>query len=307
MEQNLKLLNKISFKAKLCIFASYLVIFISIILIIVGYAAYKKPFDQNPFYFVAIVLLVLSIISIYLFSFFWKKKALNVVKNIEVFGSDFLNDLEKIYLGPLGCWNRISQKINVIFVNLNNLSNDQKATLDNFSSSETNKKNENLLDSQRLYVRHFVKEDVNKVFQYRNDENCFKYQSYSCFSQPDLLNMFKENEIKNLYSETGNFALISKENNELVGEIFVSNKKDTKEYFIGFTIIPKFQRKGYAFEIVSELLVKMATSLTNYVFVCTVYEKNIKSLNLVKKLEFKKSGSFNGEKGKVLVYKKSYN
>ena len=119
--------------------------------------------------------------------------------------------------------------------------------------------------------------------------------------------MFKENKTKNLYSDCGNFALILKETNELIGEIFVSNKDDRNEYFIGFTIIPKFQRKGYAFEIVSELLVKMATSLKKYDFICTVYEKNTKSINLIEKLEFKKSGFFNDEKGKVLIYKKSYN
>ncbi|MDE7075431.1 MAG: GNAT family N-acetyltransferase, partial [Malacoplasma sp.] len=273
----MKLLNKLSFKAKLCIFVSYLVIFISIILVIVGYAGYGKPFSENPFYFVAIILLVLSIINIYLSSFIWKKKAMVIVKNIEVFGSDFFNDLEKIYIGPLGCWNRITQKINVIFTNLKSLSDEKREELENFSSSENkkkNKKSERLLESERLYVRHFQKEDVDKVFKYRNDENCFKYQSYSCFSQPDLLNMFKENETKNLYSDCGNFALILKETNELIGEIFVSNKDDRNEYFIGFTIIPKFQRKGYAFEIVSELLVKMATSLKKYDFICTVYEKN---------------------------------
>ena len=307
MKQNLKLLNKISFKARLCIFFSYLFVLIAIIIAIIGFAGYKKPFAENPFYFVAIILLVLAVISIYTTSYYWKRKAVLIVKNIEVFGNDFFNDLEKMYLGPLGCWTRISQKVNIIFTNLNSLSDEKVKELEDISKSKKSKKPEKLLDSKRLYVRHFKKEDLNIVYKYRNDEKCFKYQSYSCFSQNDLLKMFEENKTKNLYSENGNFALVLKENNQLVGEIFVSNKKDTKEYFIGFTVIPEFQRKGYAFEIVSELLVQMATTLIDYEFICTVYEKNTKSVNLIKKLEFKKFNSFIGEKGKVLVYKKSYN
>lgn len=310
MDSNFKFLNKIIKKAKTVIVLSYFFVFIAIVLTVLGLSVYKKPFVENPFYFIAIAIIVISVFSIYFSTWFFRKEAFKVVEKIEVFGNDFVDDLEKIFLGPLSTWTRISKKIQIIKDNINSLTEDEiKSLNDEIKSNKSKDKKEiiKLLESDRLFVRHFDEKDIDIVYQYRNDEQCHKYQSYSSFEKQDLLKMFKENKTKNLFDESANFALVLKETNELVGEIFISKKNLGKEYYIGFTVIPKYQRKGYAFEIVSELLVEVAPKLHGYSFICTVYQENIKSINLIEKLEFKYDSFFNDEKGRILVYKKTYN
>lgn len=313
MDSNFKVLNKISKKARTIIVLSYFFIFLAVIFAIMGIAVYKKEFIDNPFYFIALILSVLSIVSIYLSTWILRNKAFKTIEKIDVFGNDFVDDLEKIFWGPLSTWNRIIKKIKIINDSINNLSDEELNQLNNElknKDSKKDKKNINskrILESERLYVRHFSEKDLETVYKYRNDKQCYQYQSYSSFEKNDLLKMFNENKTKDLYSEAANFALVLKDTNELVGEIFVSKKNVGKEYFIGFTVIPKFQRNGYAFEIISELLVEVAPKLDKFTFFCTVYEQNIKSVNLIKKLEFKYDSFFYDEKGRILVYKKTYN
>lgn len=311
MESSLKSLLKISLKFKKIIF--YFILICSILIlsfILVGLLWYKHPFESNPFYFLAIATLVVLIISYYLNAFIYQKKAFKIIENIEAFGNDFVDDLEKIYYSPISCLSRNIKKINIIFNSVNNLSEKEIEEIEkkNLNSPQSNnKESTTLLESDRIYVRHFNDSDLKKVKAYRNDVRCNIYQSYCHFTLEELKKMFSENSKRTLLDENANFALVRKEDNELIGEIYVSNSLPSKEYYIGFTLIPKFQKKGYAFEIVSELLVQMATKLKGYKFVCTIYEKNERSIKLVEKLEFKKDFSFNGEKGKILVYKKTYN
>ncbi|MCF0217857.1 MAG: GNAT family N-acetyltransferase [Malacoplasma sp.] len=311
METKLKKLYKIAKQSALVCFFSYLIIVICFCLVLIGAFAYKKAFVQNPFYFVAIVFAVLALISVYLFSYLSRKKAYLLVDDLENLTNDFVDELEKLFYGPLGTWIRILKKIKTIFDYANNLTASELAELDNsnhLNSENKDKKScEVLLESQRLILRHFEKQDLETVYNYRNDFSCAQYQTYSCFTKDEITNMFAINKNCNFYSDQAIFAIALKESNTIIGEVYVSNKSDSKEYFIGFTIKPECQRKGYAFEIVSELLVYLATTLKDYAFYCTVFEKNIKSKNLIEKLEFKKTSSFMADRGKVLVYKKTYN
>lgn len=314
MEFNLKLLLEFSTKFKKILVSTITsTLTIVFVLVIIGATVYKHPFDSNPFYFVSIALVVLLVFSYYFSAYLYQKKAFKIVEKIDIFGNDFVDDLERIYYGPISCVSKTIKKIKIIFNSVNNLSEEDLKKLEANENKPSNKKEKQIKDediilkSERLYVRHFNDSDLKKVRDYRNDERCNIYQSYSHFSLDELKRLFADNSKRNLYDENANFALVRTKDNQLVGEIFASNMKSSKEYYVGFTIIPEFQRNGYAFEIVSELLVEAATKLKGYKFVCTIYEKNERSIHLVEKLEFKKDFSFIGEKGKILVYKKSYN
>lgn len=277
----------------------YLVIIIGLVFAIVG-ALNNSSFTDKPYYIIAIIFLILGIINNFLVTYLFVKKTKKQINNLPSLRQDFNNLYKNVYIYPLYCWNQIIRGVNLILA----ASNDEdflKQEFDNVDQSKI------LFETERLNIRHFENSDLDFVYAYRNNNDINYFQTYDSFTKEEIKKMFENNQNTNLYSDPAIFAISLKEKNQIVGELFVSYKNKSNEYFIGFTISPEFQRNGYAYEAVSELMVKVATEIKKIKFICTVYEKNIKSINLIKKLEFSEVSSFCGEKGKILIFEKKYN
>ena len=145
-----------------------------------------------------------------------------------------------------------------------------------------------ILQTERLLLRNFKDDDLNSLFNYRNDPNCAKYQSWSNASREHLQSFIEEEKNKTIKDETVQLAIALKSTNELIGDIYIAFKNKT--ITLGYTIAPKYQRKGYAYEILQALICHLFKIFEEYEFVCMVHPENEASKRLLKKLSFENEG-----------------
>lgn len=141
-----------------------------------------------------------------------------------------------------------------------------------------------MLTTDRLAIRNLNNDDLDILYDYRNDKECGKYQRWDNTSKLHIEYLIDKEKYKVFGVDTGNFAIVNKTSNVIVGDIFFSIKDKT--ITLGYTIAPQHQRKGYAFEILSEVLVYIDKNLKDYETVALVDPLNEPSIKLLKKLEF---------------------
>lgn len=79
--------------------------------------------------------------------------------------------------------------------------------------------------------------------------------------------------------------------NELIGDIYLAFKDKT--ITLGYTIAPKHQRKGYAYEILQSIIFYFFNNFDEYEIVCMVHHDNKTSKMLLEKLNFENEGYLN--------------
>ncbi len=145
------------------------------------------------------------------------------------------------------------------------------------------------IKTNRLLLRNFQSEDLNTLFNYRNDLNCSKYQRLENSSLEYLESLIQKNKpLKILDKKTLQLAIALNSTNEIVGDIYIGFKNKT--ITLGYTISTKYQRKGYAYEILKSLIDYVFDTFPQHEIVCMVHPSNEPSLQLLKKLNFKDEG-----------------
>lgn len=145
------------------------------------------------------------------------------------------------------------------------------------------------LKSENLLLRNLQNDDLNNLFEYRNDENCAKYQRWEDTSLEHLKDFIEINKNKSILDEENlQLAIALSSNNELIGDMFVGFKDKTIS--LGYTISPKYQRRGYAYEILKSTIDYIFNNFKGYEIACLVHSDNKPSKNLLKKLEFESEG-----------------
>lgn len=157
-----------------------------------------------------------------------------------------------------------------------------------------------MLITDRLAIRNLNNDDLDILYEYRNDKECSKYQRWEDTSKHYIEYLIDKEKFKVFGVDTGNFAIVNKTSNMIVGDIFfiIKNKTIT----LGYTISPRYQRKGYAFEILSEILLYINKNFEGYETVALVDPLNEPSIKLLEKLEFVSEGYV--EQLKSIIYVK---
>ncbi len=137
-----------------------------------------------------------------------------------------------------------------------------------------------MLTSDRLAIRNLTTDDLDILYEYRNNKECSKYQRWEDTSKIYIEYLIDKEKYNVFGVDTGNFAIVNK----------------------GYTIEPKHQRKGYAFEILSEVLLYIDKSFQDYETVALVDPLNEPSIKLLEKLEFVREEYI--EKFKSILYVK---
>lgn len=266
----------------------YLFVFVGVVLISVGFIVIPNGNigstdngNSLTLGILGIVLLVVGIIGTVFILIFSKKRILNLINQLDYFREDFLPLLNQFILKPITLSFEITRKSNYILKNFDTIM--QTAKIEEKENQLAN--NKDFLITERLKLRVFCDDDLDLVYKYRNNPDCNKYQSFSAFTKKEIKQLFAINKKPTFY-ENGDslFAIAKNEDNSLVGELYTS--KSNNEIYLGFTIAPEHQRKGYAFEILSDLIVKIILEIPNSKIYCSVFPKNIKSISLIKKLGF---------------------
>lgn len=145
-----------------------------------------------------------------------------------------------------------------------------------------------MLETKRLKLRPFKDTDIRELIDYRNNEIWAKYQRYDDKSEKALREFIERNKDSHYLSETEQHYAITLKTDELVGDVAIYFQKKT--ITLGYTISYKHHRKGYAFEILSNLIQALHCKYLDYEIICLVDSGNIPSIRLLEKLGFSNEG-----------------
>lgn len=142
--------------------------------------------------------------------------------------------------------------------------------------------------TKRLRLRKFKEDDLEELYDYRNNDRCNKYQRYNDTYKEYLNNFIKVNKSSEFLLEEEQHFAIALRTGELIGDLSIYFNNNT--ITIGYTISYKYQRNGYAFEILSNLIEVIHERYKNYEIVAMTDKENEASINLLKKLGFVNEG-----------------
>ncbi|MEG0365870.1 MAG: GNAT family N-acetyltransferase [Coprobacillus sp.] len=147
-----------------------------------------------------------------------------------------------------------------------------------------------IIETKRLYLRELQIEDAPIMSAYRSKEEVAKYQSWKTYSVDDASRRITQCLQIKEYNRVGSdyhLGIVLKENDLLIGDLFVEilNKKI---FVLGYTLDSTYWSNGYATEIIESFMQYMKAQYKFKKVICYVYNDNIRSKKLLKRLAFMK-------------------
>lgn len=139
-------------------------------------------------------------------------------------------------------------------------------------------------ETERCRVRPFEENDIEAFLSYRNNLNWMQYQGFKGKKYLEYKAALLQ---KPKFKEGVQLAVVDKQTGELIGDLYLRLERNTG--WIGYTIAPQFARQGFAFEVVTQLLLELRQAGLTQVK-AGVEEQNIASIRLLKKLGFEQIG-----------------
>ena len=160
--------------------------------------------------------------------------------------------------------------------------------------------------SKRLIIRPTFEQDDKLIFQLMNTPKFIKYVGDRKISSiNDAKNYIKVKMLAQLYlMGYSSYTLINKSNGDKIGICGLYNRAGVDGIDIGFSILPHFERLGYAYESSSRLIKVAFEELEIEEIKAITNQDNISSKNLLKKLGFKLIGKtiLPDEKEELLLF-----
>jgi len=145
------------------------------------------------------------------------------------------------------------------------------------------------LETDRLLLRNVITDDVDSMFDYRNNEICSRYQRGQTKTYNGIKDLVQRRKEDNLSTESPfMLAVALKDTNEMIGEIVVMPNENT--FSLGYTFSYKHHRRGYAFEALSVLIDFLHRKFEDWEFISFTDPKNEASMGLLIKLGYKDLG-----------------
>ena len=144
-------------------------------------------------------------------------------------------------------------------------------------------------ETQRCRIRPFEEGDIEAFMSYRNNLDWMQYQG---FKGKKYLDYKAALLMQPNFNNGVQLAVELKQTGELIGDLYLKLEKNTA--WIGYTIAPQFARQGFAFEVVSQLLLELKQAGLTLVK-AGVEEQNLASIALLKKLGFMQFGTEGSE------------
>ncbi len=140
-------------------------------------------------------------------------------------------------------------------------------------------------ETERLILRNVEDKDIPIIHDYRNNEQCARYQRGQV-KQPeeirDLVKRRKHDEIS--VRSDCMLAVALKDSDEMVGEILVMPNDGCIS--LGYTFSYRHHRKGYAFEALSLLIQELHAAYPDWEFISFTEPENRASIGLLEKLGY---------------------
>ena len=147
-------------------------------------------------------------------------------------------------------------------------------------------------NSKRLIIRPTFEQDAKLIFQLMNTPKFIKNVGDRKISSiNDAKNYIKVKMLAQLYLiGYSSYTLIKKSNGNKIGICGLYNRVGVDGIDIGFSILPHFERSGYAYESSSRLIKGAFEELEIEEIKAITNKDNISSKNLLKKLGFELIG-----------------
>lgn len=146
-----------------------------------------------------------------------------------------------------------------------------------------------ILETDRIIIRETTVQDVDEFYRIYSDESITRYME-NLFDDPDEERCYTSKYIDSIYNfyNYGLWSLVLKDTGRVIGRVGLTPKEP--EYpELGFVVGEKYQNKGIAFEACKSVIQYAKEELNIKIIQARVDSKNIKSINLLNKLGFKKT------------------
>lgn len=145
-----------------------------------------------------------------------------------------------------------------------------------------------MLQTQRLHLRNLCQNDVETLFAYRNDIRCNRYQRYENTSKAYLQKFVQDYSHSTFLSREAeqHYAIILNADCHMIGDLSVFFSEADRCFTLGITIAPLYQKQGYAYELLKEVIAQMQNREPSVDIVALIEKENSNSIALFKKLNF---------------------
>ena len=145
------------------------------------------------------------------------------------------------------------------------------------------------LETDRLFLRNVITDDVDIMFDYRNNEICSRYQRGQTKTRDGIEDLVQRRKEDTISTENPfMLAVALKDTNEMIGEIVVMPNENT--FSLGYTFSYKHHRQGYAYEALTILINHLHEKFETWEFISFTDPKNEASMRLLIKLGYKNLG-----------------
>lgn len=145
-----------------------------------------------------------------------------------------------------------------------------------------------MIQTQRTILRNLEKNDVDSMYDYRNDSRCSQYQQYEDTSREYLLRFVQTYAHCQFPSreEEQHYAIAALSNNQIIGDVSVFFTEKDHCFTLGLTIAPTHQRQGFGYEVLSEIVAQLQSVYPTVDIVALIEKENHSSIALFQKLGF---------------------
>ena len=172
-------------------------------------------------------------------------------------------------------------------------------------------KNDLDIITERLELRAIKLDDAEALYRYRSDAITNQYQGWIPRTLDDAYDFIGNEVAKTIdqYDTWFQFAIIKKDNDELIGDIGVHFLDEEKcQVEIGCTLAKNHHGKGFAREALNAIIKYLFVDLNKRRIISSIDPRNANSIKMVESLGFRKEAHFkesiliNGEWFDDVVY-----
>lgn len=144
-----------------------------------------------------------------------------------------------------------------------------------------------LLQTERLIIRDYQKEDVNEALGYLGDEEAMYYLPEAPMTAVEVAELIEKQKIKQEY-----YVVVLKSENRVIGHLYFTPFFGDHSYEIGWVFNPSYHRKGYASEASEALMDYGFKELGIHRIIATCQPENSGSNQMMAHLGMRLEGEF---------------
>lgn len=145
-----------------------------------------------------------------------------------------------------------------------------------------------MIETKRLILRPFKKEDAHDLYEYLKEESVCKYEPYDPFTYEEAVQSAASRALDPSF-----IAVYLKTEKKVIGNLYVGDEgpKDVKTKNIGYVFNPRYQHQGYATEAAYALIHDLFINQHMHRVVAYCNQENKASFKLLERLGFRREAS----------------